>query len=248
MTALAVNVDLAITGGEYRRLPSEISANPFEGSLLSIASDGYVHELVAGEPFAGVCRQRIPTADAATSDGSRYIEAIGGEFVMEVTISGVAIDDVLHRRQVFASDDGTFTFTANNNTLIGCIKGISANGKAQIAAVTVDARVPTPCNGGVVTKAATGDLTITTADLNKLIILPSTGAQAVTLPAAADCAGQYLTFKKTTADAVAATLTRAGTDTIDGATTVATIDAANDTITLFSAGGTVWVIVAQKIA
>jgi hypothetical protein len=154
---------------------------------------------------------------------------------------------VLHGRRVFASDDATITFTPTGNTLIGRITGLEGS-KAIITCQTLDHQAVAPCSAGTVAKAATGALTITTADLNKLIKLPSTGAQAVTLPAAADCAGQFLTFKKTTADAVAATLTAAGSDTIDGASTVATIDAAQDTITLTSDGVLGWWIIAQKIA
>ena len=247
MTALALNVDISPTGGIFRRLPSEISANPYQGSLLSYAADGYVRELVAGEPFAGVSRQRIPSAEAASADGSREIDAIAGEFTITVTLSGAAIDDVAHRRNVYASDDGTFTFTATANTLIGRVIGIDGS-KVIILCQTAEFAAGGACQSGVVSKAATGALTITTADLNKLILLPSTGAQAVTLPAAADCGGQFLTFKKTTADAVAATLTRAGSDTIDGATTNAVIDAAQDTLTLVSDGTTGWHIVAAKIA
>jgi len=245
MAALTVDVDLAPTGGQYRRLPSEVSANPYGGSLLSVAADGYVRELVAGEPFAGIARTGIETADAATADGSRYIEAIAGMFTITATLSGVAIDDVAHGRSVFASDDATLTFSGVGNTLIGRVIGIDGT-KAIVMCDTE------PAAGigsrGTVTKAATGAITLTPNDCDKIILLPSTGAQAITLPAAADCAGRYLSFKKTTADAVAATLTRAGSDTIDGATTVATIDAANDTITIVSDGGTAWYIVAQKIA
>ena len=68
MTALSLDSDIAPTGGQFRRLPSEISANPYAGSLLSFALDGFVRELVAGEPFAGVARTPIETKDAATAD------------------------------------------------------------------------------------------------------------------------------------------------------------------------------------
>lgn len=243
MTALSQNVDLAATGGEYRRLPAEINANPYQGSLLSYAADGYVHELVAGEKFAGVNRTRVPTAEVATADGQRQFDAIGGEFTITVTLAGAAIDDVAHRRNVYASDDATFTFTANGNTLIGRIIGIDAAGKAIILAQTADFAAGGICQDGVVTHAATGALTITTAMLNKLNLIPSTGAQAATLPLAADAAGQSITFKKTTANAVALTITGAGAETIDGSNTNAVIDAQYDTLTLVS-DGTGWHIVA----
>jgi hypothetical protein len=130
MTVLSVDADLAVTGGDYRRLPSEISANPYSGSLLSYAADGYVHELVAGEPFAGVCRQAIESADAATADGTRYIDAIGGEFYATVTLSATVANI---GQRVFATDDATFTLTqASASTYVGRVVGIESATKAVI--------------------------------------------------------------------------------------------------------------------
>lgn len=243
MTALAQNADRRIAGGDYARLPSEVSANPYQGSLLSFAADGYVRELVAGEVFAGVCSQQIATADAAAADGGRTIDAITGEFLMEMALSGVAQDDVTHRRAVFASDDATLTFTASGNTFVGHVVGVAATNVAIVAAKTN--RTATDAYG-LRSLAATGNVTLTTADLDKVILLPSTGAQTITLPAAADCVGRTITFKKTTADAVAATITPAA-GTIDGAANHAAIDAANDTITI-TTDGTNWYVIAQKIA
>ena len=70
--------------------------------------------------------------------------------------------------------------------------------------------------------------------------------QAITLPASADCAGRMITLKKTTADAVAATITPAS-GTIDGAANNAAIDAAQDTLTIYC-DGTNWHIIARQIA
>lgn len=243
MTALSVDADLAPTGGQYRRLPSEISANPYGGSLLSFAADGYVHELVAGEPFAGIARTAIETADAATADGSRYIEAVAGTFFITATLSGVAQDDAAHGREVYASDDATLTFTPTGNTRIGRVIGV--DGTKAIILCTTDKGAAVASNG-TRTLAATGDVTLTSADLDRVILLPSTGAQAITLPASADSAGHTITFKKTTANAVAATLTPAS-GTIDGAATNAVIDAAQDSLTIFC-DGTNWHIIAYKIA
>lgn len=242
MTALTVDADLAPTGGQYRRLPSEVSANPFGGSLLSYAVDGYVRELVSGEPFAGIARTAIETADAATADGSRYIDAVCGTFVITATLSGVAQDDAAHGRDVYATDDATLTFTPTG-TKIGRVIGL--DGAKAIILCNTEPAVGTAANG-VRSLAATGNVTLTTADLGRVILLPSTGAQAITLPASADSGGKTITFKKTTADAVAATLTPAS-GTIDGAANNAVIDAANDTLTIYC-DGTNWHIIAYKIA
>jgi hypothetical protein len=242
MTVLSVDADLAPTGGQYRRLPSEISANPYGGSLLSFAVDGYVRELVAGEPFAGIARVGIETADAAAADGSRYIEAVSGTFTITATLSGVAQDDAAHGRDVYATDDATLTFTPTG-TKIGRVIGLDGT-KAIILCNTEPA--PGIATNGVRSLAATGNVTLTTADLGRVILLPSTGAQAITFPASADCGGEIITFKKTSADAVAATLTPAS-GTIDGAANNAVIDAANDTLTVFC-DGTNWHIIARQIA
>jgi hypothetical protein len=130
MTALSADFDLAVTGGDYRRLPSEAAANPYNGSLLSYAADGYVHELVAGEPFAGVCRVPIDTSDAATADGSRYIEAVGGQFYATVTLTATVANI---GQRVFATDDATFTLTqASASTFVGRVVGIESATKAII--------------------------------------------------------------------------------------------------------------------
>jgi hypothetical protein len=249
MTALTVEASRGVFGGMFGRLPSEISANPFAGSFLSYAADGMVHELVAGEPFAGISVETIPTVNAATADGTRFIDANIGIFVTTLTVSGAAADDVAHRRKVYATDDNVFTFSpASSATLIGEIIGLESSGIARVLCRTNGFQDDAFAGRGFVTLAATGNITVDTSSLGKVILLPSTGAQAITLPAAADCAGRTLTFKKTTADAVAATLTRAGADTIDGATTNAVIDAAQDTLTIISDGVSAWHIIAAKIA
>ena len=55
-----------------------------------------------------------------------------------------------------------------------------------------------------------------------------------------------MTFLKTTSNAVAATLDGNAAETIDGATTLATIDAQFDTAILVS-DGTQWIVVARDI-
>jgi hypothetical protein len=134
MAVLTADTDLSITGGDYRRLPSEISANPYSGSLLSFAADGMVHELVAGEPFAGVCTMAIDSSDAATADGSRYIDATGGEFYATIPMT-VAATDI--GRRVFATDDGTYTMTqVSACTFIGRVIGLESTARAIVLCYT----------------------------------------------------------------------------------------------------------------
>ena len=101
------------------------------------------------------------------------------------------------------------------------------------------------------TLAATGAQTITVADLlggDLTLIVPNTAALTVTLPSvAAVPPGALLRVRKTTADAAAVTLDAAGSETIAGATTHATIDAAND-MALFQNTGAAWVLLDSAIA
>jgi len=241
MTALSASTDLLISGGILTPMPLEASANPYQGSLLSRAADGYVHELVAGEPFVGVARRTIPSADAAAADGGNVVEAVSGIMYAEVPLTSVAIDDAAHCRKVYATDDATFAFSGS--TLVGVVVGVAASNRAKVILVTADMQhlLGGPISG-VKTLEATGAQTLTTADLGKLILCPNTAAYTVTLPGAADSAGRMLQFKKTTSDAVTVTLDGAGAETIDGATTSTVLDGQYDTITIVS-DGTSWHIV-----
>lgn len=139
MTALTVEADRAVTGGVLRRLPSEISANPFVGSLLSYASDGYVRELVAGEAFAGIASGTIQTKDAASADGSRYIEATAGEFDAVLAVSSVTVADI--GRRVYATDDNAFSFTqAAASTFVGRVIGVESSTKAIVRCQTTESQ------------------------------------------------------------------------------------------------------------
>lgn len=80
-----------------------------------------------------------------------------------------------------------------------------------------------------------------TSALNQLCDATS-GAFAVTLPPANAAAGQMITVKKIDVSANAVTVTRAGTDTIDGATTYV-LAAQYKSVTLLSNNGTQWFVI-----
>ena len=70
---------------------------------------------------------------------------------------------------------------------------------------------------------------------------PSGGAFAINLPLASTCSGMVVTFKNVTNSTTACTLTCAGSDTLDGAATLA-LTTAWQKITIQS-NGTVWYII-----
>lgn len=94
--------------------------------------------------------------------------------------------------------------------------------------------------------AKTGAYTATVDD-SVIVASSAGGAFTITLPAVANAEGMILTVIKDDAAANAVTLDGNGAETINGAATVATIDAQYDTITLYC-DGTEWFIIAQKLA
>lgn len=200
--------------------------------------------------FAGVVRgeQGNPVLPAGTAgDGTLELD-VHQPFRFELAVASVAVTDI--GKPVYASYDQTGTLDPSALTyanLVGFVVDVVASGIALVE----------PCYDGVAANArlmaarflgATGAQTVYKTDLGKTIFLPNTAAYTVTLPAVADCpAGSRLTFVKTTSDAFAATLDGNAAETIDGATTLATLDAQYDTAILVSTGSA-WVVLARDIA
>ncbi len=233
MPVLSRDADLAVTGGDYRRLPAELAANPFGGSLLSFATDGQAHELVAGEPFAGVCTEAVENPGA--TDGARQIGARCGIFTMTVTISGVVQTDAHRRRLVYASDDGTLTFTAAGNTLIGQVIGLDGS-KAIVLAATVDQVASNGPKGHEVLADAAATLTV--GQLDKLLVITATAGRTLTLPPAANCTGR--TFNVVTLGAFAITLDGDAAELVNAAATFAGGATVGSAVRVYSTG-TAWV-------
>lgn len=90
--------------------------------------------------------------------------------------------------------------------------------------------------------------TLTVADIGATVYGDTQAAAfSVTLPAAALCKGGRLTFIRAGTGVNALTLDGNASENVDGATTLATLDAIRDTVTIES-NGLVWFIVAARIA
>lgn len=200
--------------------------------------------------FAGVVTQdqgapRLPISTAG--DGTANLR-IQQPQRFELAIASIAVTDI--GKKVYAIDDQTGTLDASTRTFanfIGHVVEVVASGIALVE----------PCYDGIAANkrygvakwlAATGAQSLNKTDLNKTIFIPNTAAFSITLPAIADTqAGDELKFVKTTTDAAAATLDANASEEIDGATTLATIDAAYDTAILVSSGVR-WIVLARDIA
>jgi predicted RecA/RadA family phage recombinase len=111
--------------------------------------------------------------------------------------------------------------------------------------VRVDLNAHLARNKVLATAAA---ITLTAADLGATVYGDTqAGAFSITLPTAASCIGGRFTFVRAGTGTNALTLDGDASETIDGSTTVATMDAARDTLTIES-NGTAWFIVAARLA
>lgn len=101
-------------------------------------------------------------------------------------------------------------------------------------------------DAAVVAAAKTGAYTVLNTDR---LVLTNTagGAFTVTLPPIATAQGQIVTFKQIGTGTNALTIDGSGSETIDGAANIATLDAQYDTITLM-AGPSEWHVIAKNIA
>lgn len=220
-------------------------------AMLGVDTSGYLCKFddTQAAIFFGVVTQDqgAPLLPASTAgDGTAKLRAQQPQR-FELAVSGVAVTDI--GKKVYAADDQTGVLTNGGtfSNFVGHVVDVVATGIALVE----------PCYDGVAanarynvarTMAATGAQTLTKYDLNKVILLPNTGAYALTLPAVADTqAGDTLRFLKTTSNAAAVTLTGSGAETIDGSNTLATVDAQYDTAVLVSTGAA-WIVESRDIA
>ena len=236
---------------ELRTLPVRAGAHVYKGALLGWSS-GYVRPLVAGDAFAGIAYEEMD--NSAGADGERSVRVFTtGDF--EHALSGASRTN--NRAAIYASADNTLTTTATANSFVGYQIEVPGSNTIVLRIQTT----PTPLAGGtmtgelvsagikhkIVTKASAASVSIGAGDLGGVIIVTGTTTSTLALLAAATAgAGAWCTFIKSGASGVL-TVDPSGSETIDGATTNAEMDANNDSLTILC-DGTAWVIVGKKIS
>lgn len=162
---------------------------------------------------------------------------------IELAISGVAVTDIGKTVYALYDQTGTLDYSATTYANVaGHVVDVVASGIALVElaydGIAANARL-----GAAKRLAATGAQTISKFDAGKIMFCGNTAALTLTLPPVADVpAGRWVKFVKDHAsDTNAITLDGDGSENINGSTTVATMDAAYDTMTLVS-NGTRWVI------
>lgn len=239
LTTAADRQNLANTTHTKARVPLAASARPFQGSAIGIKTDGYARPLTAGDPLLGFAERTVDLEDVVATDGGQSATIDRGLQVAVLPVTGVTRADIGKRRLVYASDDGTFGFTAPGNTLVGPVIGLEGTNLAAVLVIPAHHLPAAPGAAGL-RDLADAPATLTTADCDKVLRLAPTAARTITLPPAADCGGRFLTVVKNNALANTITLDGNGAETIDGA---ATLDLASgtvrDRVTLVS-DGTGW--------
>lgn len=240
---------------EYMKRSTETLAAEtifYRNAMLGIDSTGY---LCKGDDtqswiFAGVVRGQegnVTLAAGTAGDAALKLDYHQPQR-FELTIASVAVTDI--GKKVYAIDDQTGTLDASTRTygnFVGHVVDVVGTNIALVEPA-YDGKAANARYGVVRWLAATGTQVLTIHDLNKTILCPNTAAHQVDLPAMADTqAGDRLTFVKTTSDAQAITINTPGSETIDGSTTLATLDAQYDCATLVSTGAH-WIVLSRDIA
>lgn len=247
---------VSLLAAEYaKRSVETLSAETtyYTGAFVGIDETGYYCKGDDSQAwlFAGLVRGRegnpvLPagTAGDGTIDLDIYRPAFG-----EVALASVAVTDI--GRPVYATFDNAVVLAFGSTTyanLVGYVIDKAATSIAIIA-FCYDGYGGNRRLGAAKRLAATGAQTLSKYDMGKTIFCANTAALTVTLPAVADvAAGSGFTIVKDHAsDTNIITLDGNASETIDGATTLTTIDAAYDCATLVS-NGSAWVITSRDIA
>jgi hypothetical protein len=108
-------------------LPIKASTEIFLGAPVGLTA-GYGRQLVAGDTFVGFADQHVNNAVA--TDGAARVPTIYRGLV-KLTITGVAVTDV--GKDVYASDDSTYTLVVGANSFIGKVHRWAATDTAIVA-------------------------------------------------------------------------------------------------------------------
>lgn len=128
MTTLAADSVRDLELGNINELPVIASDIIYEGAAVGDNASGYMRPLVAGDPFRGFAERKADNATGAA--GAKNVRLLR-EGKISLSISGLAITDV--GKDVYASDDDTFTLTKSTNTRIGYVYRYVSSGVGIVA-------------------------------------------------------------------------------------------------------------------
>lgn len=123
MTTLSANACRAYELGDVNELPVIANDIIYEGAAVGDNASGYAQPLVAGDPFRGFAESKVDNTGGSAGDKTVRVLSRGK---VKLAISSLAITDV--GKDVYASDDNTFTLTQGSNTRIGSVHRWVASG------------------------------------------------------------------------------------------------------------------------
>lgn len=123
MTTLAADAPREFYEGDFHEFPVIASDIIYQGAAIGDNGSGYARPLVAGDPFRGFAESRVDNSTGAAGDKSVRARKRGS---IKLAISSLAITDV--GKDVYASDDNTFTLTQSTNTRIGYVESWISTG------------------------------------------------------------------------------------------------------------------------
>lgn len=116
MTTLAADAARDFYQGDFHDFPVIATDIIYGGAAVGDNGSGYARPLVAGDPFRGFADFKADNATGAAGDLYVRCRTKGRT---RLAISALAITDV--GKDVYASDDNTFTLTQGSNTRIGFV-------------------------------------------------------------------------------------------------------------------------------
>jgi hypothetical protein len=205
---------------------------------------GYARALVAGDEFLGVAYAKADNTIAGHAAGGIDVRLHQSIDIVH-TLTGVAQADI--GKDVYASDDGTLTLTPTGNSRIGRIVAVDAANVARVRCQPV-LMLSGVLETSPVVSLADANATLTLDQMNRTLLIANSAARTISLPPVATVrAGGWFRIVKTSAAAFAVTLDANAAETIDGAATLATIDAQYDAALLLCTG-TEWIVLSRDIA
>ena len=123
MTTRASDVARTYETGPVNSLPVIAADIIYQGSAVGDDGTGNARPLVAGDSFRGFARFRADNASGLVGAVRVDLNTRGW---IRLAIAGLALTDV--GKDVFASDDDTFTLTQGGNTRIGYVYRFESTG------------------------------------------------------------------------------------------------------------------------
>jgi hypothetical protein len=100
----------------------------YEGAAVGLDEQGYARSLQTGDRFVGFCEDTADNSGGKSGDRRVRVKHAGK---IKLSIEGLAFTHV--GQTVFASNENTFTLTAEHNSRIGVIYRVEADGTGIVA-------------------------------------------------------------------------------------------------------------------